>query len=106
MELMMGRNGNVGNSDIHTKSSLQCIQVVDKLACRQFHWHCYQSLHHKQCCSSKRCLCFYHRHMETLIHEDVIKERQPMETLTNEDVIKKRQTPAFSILSDEDARRD
>ncbi len=45
-------------------------------------------------------------HMETLIHEDVIKERQPMETLTNEDVIKKRQTPAFSILSDEDARRD
>jgi hypothetical protein len=44
--------------------------------------------------------------METLIHEDVIKERQPMETLTNEDVIKKRQTPAFSILSDEDARRD
>jgi hypothetical protein len=29
-----------------------------------------------------------------------------METLTNEDVIKKRQTPAFSILSDEDARRD
>ncbi len=105
MELMMGRNGNVGNSDIHAKSSLQCIQVVDKLACRQFHWHCYQSLHHKQCCSSKRCLCFI-RHMETLIHEDVIKERQPMETLTNEDVIKKRQTPAFSILSDEDARRD
>jgi hypothetical protein len=29
--------------------------------------------------------------METLIHEDVIKERQPMETITNEDVIKKRQ---------------
>lgn len=56
MELMMGRNGNVGNSDIHAKSSLQCIQVVDKLARRQFHWHCYQSLHHKQCCSSKRCL--------------------------------------------------
>jgi ethanolamine ammonia-lyase small subunit len=44
--------------------------------------------------------------METLIHEDVIKERQPMETLTNEDVVKKRQTPVFSILSDEDARRD
>ncbi len=57
-ELMMGRNGNVGNSDIHAKSSLQCIQVVDKFACRQIHWHCYQSLHHKQCCSSKRCLCF------------------------------------------------
>ncbi len=57
-ELMVGRNGNVGNSDIHTKSSLQCIQVVDKLACWQFRWHCYQSLHHKQCCSSKRCLCF------------------------------------------------
>jgi hypothetical protein len=44
--------------------------------------------------------------METLIHEDVIKERQPMETITNKDAIKKRQTPAFSLLSDEDARRD
>ncbi len=64
-KLIAGRNRKVGDSNIHTQSGLQCIQVVNKLACWQSHWHCYHSCHHEQCCSSRWCL-FSHTHPRKL----------------------------------------